>query len=157
MVRSRGRISGSNLSRVDDPNAHTWISGGIYNPTDNLMLSGKKDGSYLSSLSARWESYIDPNTAGDCYGVTFSPDGMQCFVVAADYFETYSLSEPYGTPTYVSKVSLDSDRLILVVVLQPGTSGLLVLMECIFIQVILRTIIPKHLVFLVHMTLVPVP
>ena len=108
MVRSRGRISGSNLSRVDDPNAHTWISGGIYNPTDNLMLSGKKDGSYLSSLSARWESYIDPNTAGDCYGVTFSPDGMQCFVVAADYFETYSLSEPYGTPTYVSKVSLDS-------------------------------------------------
>ena len=81
MVRSRGRISGSNLSRVDDPDAHTWISGGIYNPTDNLMLSGKKDGSYLSSLSARWESYIDPNTAGNCYGVTFSPDGMQCFVV----------------------------------------------------------------------------
>ena len=109
MVRSRGRISGSNLSRVDDPDAHTWISGGIYNPTDNLMLSGKKDGSYLSSLSARWESYIDPNTAGNCYGVTFSPDGMQCFVVAADYLETYSLSEPYGTPTYVSKVSLDSD------------------------------------------------
>ena len=109
MVRSRGRISGSNLSRVDDPNAHTWISGGIYNPTDNLMLSGKKDGSYLSSLSARWESYIDPNTAGNCYGVTFSPDGMQCFVVVVDYLETYSLSEPYGTPTYVSKVSLDSD------------------------------------------------
>ena len=109
MVRSRGRISGSNLSRVDDPDAHTWISGGIYNPTDNLMLSGKKDGSYLSSLSARWESYIDPNTAGNCYGVTFSPDGMQCFVVAADNLETYNLSEPYGTPTYVSKVSLDSD------------------------------------------------
>ena len=109
MVRSRGRISGSNLSRVDDPDAHTWISGGIYNPTDNLMLSGKKDGSYLSSLSARWESYIDPNTAGNCYGVTFSPDGMQCFVIAVDNLETYSLSEPYGTPTYVSKVSLDSD------------------------------------------------
>jgi len=109
MVRSRGRISGSNLSRVDDPDAHTWISGGIYNPTDNLMLSGKKDGSYLSSLSARWESYIDPNTAGNCYGVTFSLDGMQCFVVAVDNLENYSLSEPYGTPTYVSKVSLDSD------------------------------------------------
>jgi len=40
--------------------------------------------------------------------VYFSPDGMQCFVVAADNLETYSLSEPYGTPTYVSKVSLDS-------------------------------------------------
>ena len=109
MVRSRGRISGSNLSRVDGPNAHTWISGGMYNSTDNLMLSGKKNGSYLSSLSARWESYIDPNNAGNPYGIAFSTDGMQAFVVAADEFETYSLSEPYGTPTYVSEVDLDNN------------------------------------------------
>jgi DNA-binding beta-propeller fold protein YncE len=109
MVRSRGRISGSNLSRVDGPNAHIWISGGMYNPTDNLMLSGKKDGSYISSLSARWESYIDPNTAGNPRNISFPTGGMQCFLVAADQFETYSLAEPYGTPTYVSKVSLDSN------------------------------------------------
>ena len=113
MVRSRGRISGSNLSRVDDPDAHSWISGGMYNPTDNLILTGKKSESYLSSLSARWQTYIDPNSDGNPRGITFSTDGMQCFVLAetgsTQYLETHSLSEPYGTPTYVSKVNVDSN------------------------------------------------
>ena len=106
MFRSRGRISGSNLARVDGSSDHFLISGGVYNPIDNLLMAGRKSGYYLNSLSARWEEYIDPNTDGNPYSISFSADGMQCFIVCNEHLETYSLSEPYGTPTYVSKVNL---------------------------------------------------
>ncbi len=113
MFRSKGRISGSNLARVDGPYEHSFISGGVYNIIDNLMMAGRKSGGYLNSLSSRWERYLDPNQAGNVFGMFFTEDGLKVFIVvysASSYqaLETWTMTEPFGEPTYVTVVDIDN-------------------------------------------------
>jgi len=114
MFRSRGRISGSNLTRVDGPYEHSPISGGVYNSIDNLMMVGRKSGEYLNSLSSRWEKYLEPNTTGNVQDIFFTEDGLKVFVSiyessSSSQVETWTMTEPFGEPTYVSKVNISSD------------------------------------------------
>ena len=114
MFRSRGRISGSNLTRVDGPYEHSPISGGVYNSIDNLMMVGRKSGDYLNSLSSRWKKYLEPNTTGDLQDIFFTEDGLKVFVLiyessSSSQVETWTMTEPFGEPTYVSKVNISSD------------------------------------------------
>ena len=112
MFRSKGRISGSNLARVDGPYEHSFISGGVYNIIDNLMMAGRKSGGYLNSLSSRWERYLDPNDPGNPFGMFFTEDGLKVFIVvysntAYQALETWTMTEPFGEPTYVTVVDID--------------------------------------------------
>ena len=114
MFRSRGRISGSNLARVDGPYEHSPISGGVYNSIDNLMMAGRKSGEYLNSLSSRWKKYLEPNTTGNVNDIFFTEDGLKVFVLiyessSSSQVETWTMTEPFGEPTYVSKVNISSD------------------------------------------------
>ena len=113
MFRSKGRISGSNLARVDGPYEHSFISGGVYNIIDNLIMAGRKSGGYLNSLSSRWERYLDPNQTGNVLGMFFTEDGLKVFIVvysSSSYqaLETWTMTEPFGEPTYVTVVDIDN-------------------------------------------------
>lgn len=161
MFRSKGRISGSNLARVDGPYEHSFISGGVYNIIDNLMMAGRKSGGYLNSLSSRWERYLDPNQAGNLFGMFFTEDGLKVFIVvysssAYQALETWTMTEPFGEPTYVTVVDIDDSANF------SGTGGTFVHASfspdgMYLLQTVHQMITLGHIVFLVHMMLVIVP
>lgn len=109
MAGIKGRISGTNLGRVDGAFDHGVVTSGMYSPNDNLKMAARRSDYYLNSLSARYTEYYDPTRSGDFYDAFFSPDGTKAFFLVDGYVQTFSLLEPYGQPSDPSsEVNLDT-------------------------------------------------